>query len=371
MRSNSTRRFVPTALAAILVIAGCGPISAAYAQKKTSPAKKAPVLKQPATPYGQGYQKGYTDGFAQGAMDWSNNTRADFRRSEKWQQRDEGSSEEYRLGYELGFELAYADGYYGRARNAEVPRNGEVIAKAAALADQQRARRDRSDRDRPGPDRDRADSDRDRQARDRVDSDRDRADRDRVIDRPQRDPNRPRPGMALNIPNGTELRIRLSSPISTKTGKVGDTFKATVVQPSTYESATVDGHIATLNKSGRVSGKTEVGLAFDSVTTSDGAFARIDGELVRVYESESVKRVDEEGRVETGSRTRDSEVRGGVGAVAGAIIGGIVGGGKGALIGLIVGGAAGVGTVYVDGNKDLVLDPGTEMVIRVVSSRER
>lgn len=361
MRSERRlRSFAPAVLAAILAVTGCLPVLAMSAQKKPAPAKKPPVLKQPATPYAQGYQKGYADGFAQGGADWSNNTRPDFRRSDKWQQRDGGSSEENRLGYDLGFELAYADGYYGRARNAEVPRNAEVIAKAAALAEQQRARRDRSDRDQDRGRQDRDSQNRDNQNRDRVDN-----------DRGQREPNRPRPGGLLNIPNNTELRIRLSSSVSTKTGRVGDTFTATVVQPSTYESATVEGHIATLNKSGRVSGKTEVGLAFDSVTTSDGRMARIDGELVRVYESESVKRVDEEGRIETGSRTRDSEVRGGVGAVAGAILGGIVGGGKGALIGLIVGGAAGVGTVYVDGNKDLVLDPGTEMVIRVASSRER
>ena len=343
------RSFVPTALVSVLVIAGCVSASTAYAQKKKAPApakRPAPVLKQPATPYGVGYQKGYTDGFAQGEADWSNNTRPDFRRSDKWQQRDAGTSEEYRLGYELGFELSYADGYYGRTRNAEVPRNAEVIAKAAALAEQQRARRDRPDRDRP---------------------DRDRPEPDRG----QREPNRPRPSAPLNIPSGTELRIRLASPISTKTGRVGDTFKATVVQPSTYESATVEGRIATLNKSGRVSGKTEVGLAFDSITLPDGRSARIDGELVRIYESENVKRVDEEGRVESGSRTRDSEVRGGIGAAAGAILGGIIGGGKGAIIGLIVGGAAGVGTVYVEGNKDLVLEPGTEMVIRTVGPRDR
>ena len=341
------RNCVPAALVAILVIAGCTPALAAYVQKKApvrkapTPAPKPPVFTQPATPYGQGYQKGYAEGFAQGETDWSNNARPDFRRSDRWQRHDAGSSEEYRLGYELGFELSYADGYYGRARNAEVPRNAEVIAKAAALADQQRAGRDRPDRD-------------------RVDN-----------DRGQREPIRPRLSAPLNIPSGTELRIRLTSPISTTTGRVDDKFKATVVQPSAYESATVEGHIATLNKSGRVSGKTEVGLAFDSITLQDGRSARIDGELVRVYESENVKRVDEEGRIETGSRTRDSEVRGGVGAAVGAIIGGIVGGGKGALIGLIVGGAAGVGTVYVEGNKDLILDPGTEMVIRIASARER
>jgi outer membrane lipoprotein SlyB len=335
------RRFVPTALAVILVIVGFAPTSAAYAQKKKAPVKRAPVLKQPATPYGQGYQKGYTDGFAQGEADWSNNARPDFRRSDKWQQHDAGSSEEYRMGYELGFELSYADGYYGRARNAEVPRNAEVIAKAAGLSDQQRAGRERGDRD-------------------RVDN-----------DRGQREPNRPRPSAPLSVPNGTELRIRLSTLISTKTGRVGDTFKATVVSPSTYESATVEGRIATLNKSGRVSGKTEMGLAFDTLTLSDGRQTRIDADLVKVYESENVKKVDDEGRVESGSRTRDSQVRGGVGAAAGAIIGGIVGGGKGAVIGLILGGAAGVGSVYVEGNKDLILEPGTEMVIRTVGPKER
>jgi len=219
-----------------------------------------------------------------------------------------------------------------------VPRNAETLARAAALADKQRTQRESSDSDRGQRD---------------VDN--------------QRDTTRSRTVAPLYVPNGTELRIRLSTPISTKSGRVGDTFKATVVSPSTYESAIVDGHIATLNKSGRVSGKTEVGLAFDTLTLADGRQTRIDADLIKVYESENVKKVDEEGRVETGSRTRDSEVRGGVGAVAGAVLGGIIGGGKGALIGLILGGAAGVGSVYVEGNKDLILDPGTEMTIRTVS----
>jgi outer membrane lipoprotein SlyB len=348
------RTFAPFAMAIILGIAGLVPALAAQTQKR-APVKKAAPRKQPPTPFSQGYQKGYTDGFAQGEADWGSSARRDFRRSDKWQQRDAGSSEEYGQGYELGFELAYSDGYYGRTRNAVVPRNAEVLAKAATLADQQRARRaedDRGQRDanRPGDNRP-------------SDSRSGNADR-------QGDSTR-RPSGPVNIPNGTELRIRLSTPISTKDGRVGDKFKATVVTPSTYETATVEGHISTLNKSGRVSGKTEVGLAFDSLTLSDGRQTRIDADLVKIYESENVKKVDEEGRIETGSRTRDTEVRGGVGAAAGAIIGGIVGGGKGAIIGAIVGGAAGAGSIYVEGNKDLILDPGTEMVIRTVGPKER
>lgn len=331
------RTFLASVLVALMVVTGLAP-AAMSAQRRSSTKRATPVKQQ--TPFNQGYQKGYDDGFVQGESDWSKSAPRDFRRSDRWQQHNGSTSEEYRQGYELGFELAYSDGYYGRARSAAVPRNAAILAKAAALADQRRASREQNEQARQEP-----------------------FDRDRG----QGDSDRRRSAGPLIIPNATELRIRLSTPISSKTGRVGDTFKATVVSPSSYESFTVDGHIATLNKSGRVSGKTEVGLAFDTLTAPDGRQRRIDADLVKVYESENVKKVDEEGHVESGSRTRDSEVRGGIGAAAGAILGGIIGGGKGAVVGLILGGAAGVGSVYVEGDKDLILEPGTEMVIRTVS----
>ena len=333
--AGQLRIFVAAATAAVIVILMLAPFSMAYQQRRSS-TRRAPQLKQPPTPFNQGYQKGYGEGFAQGETDWSANLPRDFRRSEIWQRHDVGSSEEYRQGYELGFELGYTDGYYGRTRSTVVPRNATVLARAAALADQQRAAQQRP-----------------------------------AYQSDQTQPTRPRAAGPIVIPNGTELRIRLSNPINTKTSRVGDTFKATVVSPSTYESGTVEGHISMLNKSGRVSGKTELGLAFDTLTLADGRQTRIDADLVKVYESESVKKVDEEGRIESGSRTKESEIRGGVGAAAGAILGGIIGGGKGAIIGLILGGAAGVGSLYVEGNKDLILDPGTEMVIRIAAARQR
>jgi hypothetical protein len=334
------RNFVPVFVIALLVLAGLTPASTIAQRRTSQPSKRTTATRQPQTPFNAGYQKGYDDGFAQGESDWGTSAPHDFRRSDRWQNRNSSASEEYRQGYELGFELAYSDGYYGRARNATVPRNAAVIARAAALADRRQGSRDQTDFGRQGP-----------------------PDRERG----RRDDERQRTAGPLIVPNATELRIRLSSSISTKTGRVGDTFTATVVSPSSYETFTVNGHIATLNRSGRVSGKTEVGLAFDTLTAPDGRQTRIDADLIKVYESENVKKVDEEGRVESGSRTKDSEVRGGIGAAAGAILGGIIGGGKGAVIGLILGGAAGVGSVYVEGNKDLILDPGTEMVIRTVS----
>jgi hypothetical protein len=151
MKFARSVRFVPALLAALSLIVSSTPLLVAYGQTK-APVKKPTADKaasrKPTTPYGIGYQKGYNDGFLQGQADWHNNASPDFRRSDKWQKRDAGASEEFRLGYELGFELSYTDGYYGRARNAEIPRNGEVIAKAASLADQRSNGDQRSNRDR-------------------------------------------------------------------------------------------------------------------------------------------------------------------------------------------------------------------------------
>ncbi|HKG20503.1 MAG TPA: hypothetical protein VKC34_01275, partial [Blastocatellia bacterium] len=229
-----------------------------------------------------------------------------------------------------------------------------VLAKAAALA---RAQRE-GDQDR---------------SRDR-NQDRDRGrnrEQDRSRERDNPPPQQSPSSGQLAIPAGTDLQIRLTTPISTKTNRVGDRFSAVVVSPATYQDAEVEGHISALEQSGRVSGRTEMSLQFDTITFTDGRQAPLTADLQRVIESENVKNVDEEGRVQTGSRTRDSQVRGGVGAAAGAVIGGIAGGAKGAILGAILGGAAGVGTVYVEGNKELIFDRGTELVIRTVNTGSR
>jgi hypothetical protein len=57
--------------------------------------------------------------------------------------------------------------------------------------------------------------------------------------------------------------------------------------------------------------------------------------------------------------------RGGIGAAGGAILGAIVGGGKGAAIGLILGGAGGAGSLAIEGSKELRIESGTEMMVRV------
>lgn len=328
-------------------------VGSAYSQRK-APAK--PAAKAPASIYNLGYQKGYGDGFAQGQADWRQGTPRDFQSSDGFRSREQkydprhAANGEYVEGYDLGFEIGHTDGYYGRARNAAVPANGAVLAKAAAIAaNAQRAREQQ-----PPP-------------------------RDNTVQ--QNDPppqpvqsqgeNRPRTTPTADIPGGTALEIRLTSTIDTKNNRSGDRFEAVVVSPDTYRDAVVEGHIANINRSGRVTGRTELALAFDRIRLQDGRNLELNASLEKIIESETVKKVDEEGNVQSGSRSKDAQMRGGVGAAAGAIIGGIIGGVKGAVVGAVIGGAGGVGTVYVEGDKDLVLEPGTEMIIRTERTRRR
>ena len=168
----------------------------------------------------------------------------------------------------------------------------------------------------------------------------------------------------LPIPVETEIKIRLEKEIDTKESRDGDRFTATVLSPSRYADATIDGHIAKINKSGKLSGKTELALSFDRIRMRNGESGRMAAQVVKVYGEDSAKEVDEEGNVKSGSKGKTTAVRTGGGAALGAIVGGIAGGGKGAAIGAAVGAAAGAGSTYIQGSNKVKLESGTEILIR-------
>jgi hypothetical protein len=168
------------------------------------------------------------------------------------------------------------------------------------------------------------------------------------------------------VPVGTNLKVRLEDTLSSKTSRVGDRFTATVLDPVRFNEATVTGHISSIQKSGKVKGRTSMNLAFNSIRLSDGRTGTVHGYVTRVYGSDS-GRADNEGGVESGSRGNQTAKRAGIGAAGGAILGAIVGGGKGAAIGLILGGAGGAGSLAVQGSKELKIESGTEMIVRVTN----
>ena len=166
------------------------------------------------------------------------------------------------------------------------------------------------------------------------------------------------------VPIGTNLKVRINDTLSSKDSRVGDRFTATVIDPSRFDEATVNGHVKSIQKSGKVKGRTSMNLAFDSVELRDGRRGVLRGYVTRVYGNDAGK-ADNEGGIESGSRTNQTIKRTGIGAGVGAIIGGIAGGGKGAAIGLIVGGAGGAGSLAIKGSKELKIESGTEMLVHV------
>jgi hypothetical protein len=174
---------------------------------------------------------------------------------------------------------------------------------------------------------------------------------------------------AFIVPDGETLNARLETDLSTRTASVGDRFTLTVVSPGQFEGSTIEGRIASVNRSGRVTGRSDMSLNFDTIRTRDGRTYQFAGfvESVRAQNGETVQ-VDNEGTVrDDQSRGTTTAQRAAIGSAVGAIIGAIAGGGKGAAIGAVLGGGAGAGSVYVQGSDDLNLMSGTEVTIRASS----
>ena len=138
------------------------------------------------------------------------------------------------------------------------------------------------------------------------------------------------------VPNGTVVVGVLDDSLSTQTASVGDRFTLRVNQPIEFEDAIIEGHVADLQRSGRVTGRSVMTLDFDSIRLRDGRSYRFAGIVdgVRTSNGETV-RVDNEGVVRDDSQTRKTEERAAIGTAIGALIGAIAGGGRGAAIGAI------------------------------------
>jgi hypothetical protein len=174
----------------------------------------------------------------------------------------------------------------------------------------------------------------------------------------------------FTVPNGTELVAVLNNDLSTQNVREGDRFTMTVRSPGQYDGATVEGSVVSINRGGRITGRSEMTLDFDTIRMRDGQSYRFAGilESVRTPNGDVV-RVDNEGAVRDSDQTSKTVQRTAIGTAVGAIIGAIAGGGKGAAIGAIVGAGAGAGSVYVQGRNDLDLTAGTELTVRSTGPR--
>ena len=170
------------------------------------------------------------------------------------------------------------------------------------------------------------------------------------------------------VPSGTIVSGFLETSIDTKVTQNNDRFKLTVQSPDQFRGATIEGFVTGVGRSGRVSGRSNLTLNFETITLRNGEHYDFAGYLqsMKDHAGKTIK-VDPEGTVRGGSQTKNTAKRGGIGAGIGAIIGAIAGGGTGAAIGAVIGGGAGAGSVLVQGRDDLQLQKGTLITIQSTS----
>jgi len=173
------------------------------------------------------------------------------------------------------------------------------------------------------------------------------------------------------VPNGTQLTAILNNNLSTRSIRDNDRFTMTVRSPGQYDGATIEGYVMNVDRAGRVTGRSEMTLNFDTIRLRDGRTYRFAGILENVRTPDGdVVQVDNEGAVrDDASQTSRTVTRTAIGSAVGAIIGAIAGGGKGAAIGAVIGAGAGAGSVYIQGRTELELPTGTEISVRATGPR--
>jgi hypothetical protein len=173
------------------------------------------------------------------------------------------------------------------------------------------------------------------------------------------------------LPRNTVLIATSNTMLSTRTARDGDRFTMTVRSPSQYAGAVIEGYVTNTSRSGRVAGRAEMNLNYETIRMPNNQVYRFAGitENVRATSGEAV-RIDNEGTLkEDDSQTTRTVGRAAIGTGIGALLGALLGGGDGAAIGAAVGAGTGVGSVYVQGRDDLELPSGSEFTIRASSPR--
>ena len=166
-------------------------------------------------------------------------------------------------------------------------------------------------------------------------------------------------GVYRTLPVGTEISVRNTDAIDSKTARVGQKFFASIdkdVRDNTGALAIPKGSdaeliIETATGGGMTSG-SELALDIDAVT--------VQGTRYVVATSD----YNQKGRQGLGANKRTAEMAGG-GAALGALIGAIAGHGKGAAIGAVVGGAAGAGGEVLTKGKEVRVPSETVMTFKL------
>jgi hypothetical protein len=182
--------------------------------------------------------------------------------------------------------------------------------------------------------------------RDKLETLRITAQPERVMAQPVLEP------IAVVVPVGTEMDVRLQTPLNSGTAKVEQRFEATTILDLKIGNAlpipagtVVRGFVSSVSPAGKLDRRGNMTLSFDEILL---------GKSPTRFRASIEQAID-------GKMGQDI-TRIGAGATIGAIVGGIIGGGKGALVGVLVGSG---GTMAATEGTDVSLPVGTILRIRV------
>jgi hypothetical protein len=162
----------------------------------------------------------------------------------------------------------------------------------------------------------------------------------------------------FTLPVGTNLPLELNSAIASDVSEVEDTVRGTLRNAVTIDGQEVlaagtelVGHVTEAERAGRVKGRARLAFRFTSLRHDRERMSLRTDTIV--HEAEATKGED--------------ATKVGIGAGAGAVIGAVIGGKSGAAKGAAIGGAAGTGAVMATRGKEVRLEPGTDIPVRLTA----
>lgn len=175
---------------------------------------------------------------------------------------------------------------------------------------------------------------------------------------------------AHSLPSGTAVKIKLETPISTRSTQAGDTFSGRVTEPVMLNNRTVipvgaslQGRVLRVSEPRRIKGRPSIDLHPESVTLPNGERLLINAVIVDTDKHKKTS-VTDEGRIVGSGRDGKDNRELLVGAGVGTTVGVIAGGAKGGFIG---GGVGATATVvhWLTKRHSTELPAGTEIVMEL------
>jgi hypothetical protein len=161
----------------------------------------------------------------------------------------------------------------------------------------------------------------------------------------------------VTLPAGTALTIQLTTMVGSDTSRVEDAVRGTLhnaVRIDGLEALPVGtavlGHVTNAQPAGKVKGVASIGFRFNTIELPRGG-------------TESISTATYTRSARTTRRKDAAKI--GIGAGAGAVVGGIIGGGSGAAKGAAIGGGAGTAVVLSTTGDEVRIPAGTSVTIKL------